>query len=247
LNTSWVFGHNQDTGNTNGSYDGALDEVQFYNRIVSPGEATSLASRPPQPGTSAHLVAPAQNFGSRPTGQYATASTTFFIDPAQTDWVGWNRFPDLRGVSFTTPGELYLGTYTPEVDDHFDLKVSNPLGQTLTVSLDRNGVLGAPIGQQSVVFGSASAAPDVVRGDNFGSGSFFNEAGAFNAIFTVAGNYTFDFSFQNIGGDAGYPDVYLLAHTIPEPGTMSLAGVALFCVGIAVLRRSRLRLTVGCC
>jgi hypothetical protein len=222
LNMKWVFGHNQDAGNTNGSYSGALDEVQFYNRVLTPSDAATLASRPPQPGIVAHLVAPAQYFGVPASGQYATATTTFFVDPAKTDWLAWNRFPDLRAVSDTSPGTLFLGTYTPEVDDYFNLTVTNPLGQSMTVAMDQNGVLGAPIGLQSMIFGTAVAAPDVARGDNFHTPSFFDEAGGFNSIFTTAGNYRFDFSFQNIGGPAGYPDVYLLAHTVPEPSSMIL-------------------------
>jgi hypothetical protein len=237
LNTRWVFGHNQDLGNTNGSLNAALDEVQFYNRILTAGEAASLAARPSQPDLAAHLVVPGQEFGSRPTGQYATASTTLFVDPVATDWLAWNRFPDLRATSNASPGQLFLGTYRPEVDDYFNLKITNPLGQSMTVAMDQNGVLGAPSGQQSVIFGTAAAAPDVVRGDNLGSPSFFNEAGAFNSIFTVAGNYQFDFSFQNIGGPTGYPDVYLLAHTVPESSTMCLVMFATACVGWTRSRR----------
>ena len=230
LNNRWVFGHNQDPGNTNGSWHGALDEIQFYNRVLTAPEVSTLASRPPQPGIAAHLVAPAQHFGSQPVGQYATATTTFFINPATTDWLAWNRFPDLRAVSDSSPGSLFLGAFTPEVDDSFNLTVTNPLGQTLTVAMDRNGPVGEPIGLQSMIFGLASAAPDVVRGDNVGSPNFFNESGGFNSIFSVAGNYRFDFAFQNIGGPAHYPDVYLLAYTVPEPHTASLAITAAICV-----------------
>jgi hypothetical protein len=228
-------------GNTNGSYNGALDEVQFYNRILSPSEVASLAVRPPQPGLTASLVAPSQSFGLKPTGQYATASKSLYIDPAVTSWVAWNRFPELRGVSDTLPGQLLLGTYTPEVDDHFDLTITNPVGQSLSVAMDRNGVLGAPIGQQSVIYGSASVTPDVVRGDNFGDESFFDEAGAFNSIFTVAGIYSFQFSFQNIGGDAGYPDVYLLTQVVPEPGTIGLGATGLGALVLFARRVNRKR------
>jgi hypothetical protein len=239
LNTQWVFGHNQDPGNANGSFNGALDEVQIYNRVLSASDAATLASRPPQPGIAAHLVVPGHSFGFQPVGQYSTASATFFVDPATTDWLAWNRFPDLRAVSNTSPGQLFLGTYTPEVDDYFNLTVTNPLGQKLTVAMDQNGTLGQPMGQQSVIFGTAAAAPDVLRGDNFGTPSFFNEAGAFNSIFTTPGNYRFDFSFQNIGGEANYPDVYLLAHTVPEPGTILSGAIGALLVGFAAIRTRR--------
>jgi hypothetical protein len=126
----------------------------------------------------------------------------------------------LRAVANPATGKLALGSYAPEVDDYFNLTITNPNGQQLTVALDRNNGIGVPSGPQSVVFGTASAAPDVVRGDNLSSPSFFDEAGAFNSLFTVAGNYTFDFSFQNIGGDAGYPDIFLLEHTVGEHGAI---------------------------
>lgn len=50
LNTRWVFGHNQDPGNTNGSWHGALDEIQFYNRVLTASDAAALATVP-EPGT----------------------------------------------------------------------------------------------------------------------------------------------------------------------------------------------------
>ena len=230
LHSRWVFGHNQDPGNTNGSWNGALDEVQFYDSALSPADIAALASRPPQRGIAAHLVAPAQRFGSQPTGEYAAASTTFFVNPAMTKWIAWNRFTDLRAVSDSRPGELFLGAFAPEVDDHFELTITNPAGRFMTVALDQNGVLGAPIGPQSMIFGESSAAPDVVRGDNFGAPSFFDEVGQFNSLFDVSGEYKFDFSFRNIGGDAGYPDVYVLVNTVPEPTSAMMAAAALFAV-----------------
>jgi hypothetical protein len=235
LNTKWVFGHNQGLDNTNGSFHGSLDEIQIYNRVLTAGEAATLASRPPQPGTTAHLAAPLTLYGFRDTGQFATASTTFFVDPANTDWLAWNRFPDRRSVSDASPGQLFVGTRTPEVDDYFNLKITNPLGQSLTLAMDKNDVVGNPTGLQAMIYGTAAAAPDVVRGNNDATPTYLNEAGGFNSIFTVAGNYQFDFSFQNIGGLAGYPDVYLLVHTIPEPTSIGL--IALSVLGIGLVRR----------
>jgi autotransporter-associated beta strand protein len=239
LDAPWVFGHNQDPGNTNGSLYGGLDEIQFYNRVLSASDASALATRPPQPGIAAHLVVPATSYGSQPVGQYATASITLAINPSQTNWIAWNRFPDLRAVSDTLPGEDLLGTYTPEVDDYFNLTVTNPLGQKLTVAMDQNGGLGAPIGQQSLILGASANSPEVVRGDNTGTPYFFNETGAFNSIFTVPGNYEFDLSFQNIGGSAGYPNVYLLVDTTPtpEPSSLALLAVGIFCLAGYGLRR----------
>ncbi|HZZ74161.1 MAG TPA: LamG-like jellyroll fold domain-containing protein [Pirellulales bacterium] len=226
LNSNWVFGHNQTPSNANGSFPGSLDEIQIYNRVLSASDAATLASRPPQPGIAAHLVTPAQKYGNQLAGQFATASTTFYLDPANTQWVGWNRFPDLRATADSMPGQLLLGTYTPEVDDYFKLTVTNPLGQSLTLSMDQNDAIGNPTGLQSLIFGDPANDPTVVRGNNLGSPTFFQETGGFNSLFTVAGNYTFDFSFQNIGGSASYPNIYLLAQSVPEPNSATLAGLA---------------------
>lgn len=46
LNYPWVFGHNQDPGNTNGSWHGALDEIQFYNRVLTVSEIQLLVFDP---------------------------------------------------------------------------------------------------------------------------------------------------------------------------------------------------------
>ncbi len=46
LNRRWVFGHNQDPGNTNGSWHGALDEIQFYNRVLTVNEIQMLVFDP---------------------------------------------------------------------------------------------------------------------------------------------------------------------------------------------------------
>jgi hypothetical protein len=238
LSARWVFGHNQDPFNTNGSWHGALDEVQIYNRVLTASDVSILAARPPQPGISAHLVVPAHDYGSQDTGQFASASTTFFVNPTTTDWIAWNRFPDLRAVADSRPGELFLGTYTPEVDDFFNLKVTNPLGQTLTVAMDQNGVFGEPTGLQSMIDGNAATAPTVLRGNNVGSPNFFDESGGFNSLFTVAGNYTFDFSFRNIGGNANYPDVYLLVHSVPEPSTLCVVGIVIIFIGFLRICRS---------
>jgi hypothetical protein len=87
------------------------------------------------------------------------------------------------------------------------------------MAMDQNDGIGAPLGLQSMIRGTAAVAPDVIRGDNFHTPSIFDEAGGFNSIFTGPGDYTFTFSFQNIGGEAGYPDVYLLLHAAPPlPG-----------------------------
>jgi hypothetical protein len=61
--------------------------------------------------------------------------------------------------------------------------------------------------------------------------SFFDESGGFNSIFSVAGNYKFDFSFQNIGGLANYTDVYLLVHSVPGPNAASIVSICAVVLG----------------
>jgi hypothetical protein len=46
LSTRWVFGHNQGLDNTNGSWHGALDEIQIYDRMLTLSEVQVLASVP---------------------------------------------------------------------------------------------------------------------------------------------------------------------------------------------------------
>ena len=241
LDNKWVFAHEQNPSNNSFSWKGALDEVQLYSSVLSASEIAQLAARPLQPNLTSHLVAAAQSFGSVPTGQYATASTSFFVDPSRTDWIAWNRYPDLRAASESRPGQLLLGALTPEVDDFFNLTITNPLGQQMTVAMDRNGGFGEPMFQQSVIFGTSAAAPDVARGNNLASPSFLNESGAFNSLFSVAGNYSFNFSFQNIGGDGRYPAVYLLVHTVPEPSAFLSASLGFVLLILASASRRRRR------
>ncbi len=210
LNQKWVFGHNQDLGNDSSSWHGLLDDVRLFDRILQQPEAEILAYRPPQPGIVSVLAVPATDFGFQPTGKYDTQQITLNIDPTTIDWLAWNRFPDLRAMELSRGEELLLGTHEIEVDDSFVLTVRNPLGQFLAVELDQNGVMGAPLGPQAVIYGSAAQTPDVLRGDNFQDPNLFNEAGTHNSLFTVAGDYEFTFEFSSIGSLASYPNVWLL-------------------------------------
>jgi hypothetical protein len=45
LNSRWVFGHNQGLDNTNGSFHGALDEIQIYNRVLTVSEIQMLQAQ----------------------------------------------------------------------------------------------------------------------------------------------------------------------------------------------------------
>ncbi len=190
----------------------------------------------------ATLVAPATHFGSPGQGEYDVQTVSLFINPAQTEWIAWNRYPDLQMTVPSRPGEFLLGYDTPEVDDHFVLTVTAPDQSQLAVALDRNGVVGDPIGPQAVIYGDAATTPDVVRGNNGGSISIFDESGTHNSIFNAAGIYDFEFSFRDIGGDARYPDVYLLvADAVPEPSAYAMAGLALVGLGVASWRRKRKR------
>jgi hypothetical protein len=181
---------------------------------------------------------------SFPGAQYDLASVSTFLDPALTSWVAWNDAATVAlsnaGCSAFASGAAgkCLGSLGG-TDDSIQLTVVNPLSASLTVNLDQNTAFGNSFGQQNVIFGTASAAPDAIRrSPSFGIPpnvtTIFNEAGAFNSIFTVAGTYTFNFSFRNAFSIfAGHPDIYLLAEvaqpstSIPEPATLLLVGVGL--------------------
>ena len=42
----WVFGHNQDPGNTNDTLNGQMDEIRIYNRVLSPSDIMQLVPEP---------------------------------------------------------------------------------------------------------------------------------------------------------------------------------------------------------
>lgn len=182
---------------------------------------------------------------SSPGAQYDFASVSRFLDPALTSWVAWNNVATVAlsnaGCSAFAGGAAgkCLGPGGFGTDDFIQLTVVNPLSVSLTVNLDQNTALGNSSGQQNVIFGTASAAPDAIRTSPFfGSPpsvtTIFNEAGAFNSIFTIAGTYIFNFSFRNsFTNSAGHQDIYLLAETaqpstsVPEPATLLLLAIGL--------------------
>lgn len=216
LTQPWVFGHNQDPANHGSSWHGLLDDVRIFNRVLERADVNVLAYRPPQPGLQSVLVAAARDFGVVPAGRFHTERMTLDFDPQTTDWLAWNRFPDLRAMAAGQGQKLFLGSHRPEIDDSVVLTIRNPQGISLTVELDQNGALGAPSGPQAVIYGEASKAPDALRGDNFENPNLFNESGTHNSIFTVAGEYEFTFEFSSIlTSNGGFPDVWLVMQRQP--------------------------------
>ena len=186
--------------------------------------------------------------------QYDVASVSLSLDPASTNWVAWNSTPTVSRTDGSFPGQFFLwGGGGFGTDDFIRITVTNPLGATLSVDLDKNDAFGAhlvPTDPMNVIFGSAAAAPNALRIDAFGSTAgtkrVFNEAGAFNSIFTAAGTYNFTFSFRNAFTTAGgHSDVYLLTDItpteviapVPEPGTGLLVASMLAALGWRVRRR----------
>jgi len=183
--------------------------------------------------------------------QYDFASVTVSIDPALTSWVAWNDTPTVSRGDVNFPGQTFLwGGGGFGSDDFIRLTVTNPLGASLTVDMDKNNAFGAHVltDPMNVIFGTAADAPDALRIDAFGSTAgqrkVFDEAGAFNSIFTTAGNYQFGFSFRDsFCCGAGHSDVYLLveaaqaAPQIPLPASLALMGTGL----LGLLYRERRR------
>lgn len=163
--------------------------------------------------------------------QYDIASVTQYFDPSLTNWVAWGdafsagaTFSGLATCSAFVGGAAgtCIGNHGFGTNDFIRMTLTNPLGVSATLDIDQNDAMGDSFGPQMVLFGTAANAPDVRR-YNFPSGPYYaiNEGGAFNSLFTAAGNYTFQFSFRNMfgsgSGDAGHAYVYLLADVTPPP------------------------------
>ncbi|MCC7485570.1 MAG: PEP-CTERM sorting domain-containing protein [Burkholderiales bacterium] len=154
---------------------------------------------------------------SSPGAQYDFASVTTYINPGLTSWIAWNNAPTLAFANPGCTGGFCLGPGGFGTDDFIRITVTNPSSVSQTVDLDQNTAFGNSFGQQNVVFGAAATAPDAIRtSPSFGSPpsttTIFNEAGAFNGVFTTAGMYRFDFSFRNaFTNSGGHQNIYLLS------------------------------------
>lgn len=198
------------------------------------------------------VTPPYENLDAAPGGaEFNHATVSRFVDPENTNWIAWNECPDLRTVNPVNPKEHLLGiTVMPYigVNDFIRLTVTNPLGRSLTVDIDRNGLDAEPIGTQSVIFGQAELAPDVYRYSPITARTFIlNEAGSHNPIFGPAGTYTFDFSFRNqhlwgASNEASWLLLDVLPSPAPKPVSIGVwfalfyAAVLLFCAAGFYLR-----------
>lgn len=164
---------------------------------------------------------------------YDTKSVTVPIDPAITAWVAWNDLPTADRTSGSYTGCLGPGGFA--TDDFFNLTVTNPLGTQQTVQMDWNNASGVSAGPQAIIFGLVPDTPPVIRSNP----GVFIEDGAFNALFTTAGNYTFKFDFYNDHSyNYGHGDAYLLVQIIPEPTMLTTLGLGLLMLSGT---RSRIR------
>ena len=152
--------------------------------------------------------------------QFDSASVSVFVDPAITQWIAWNDATQVVKTHPSRPGEVFLGPGGIGVDDFIRLTVTRVSpASSLTLDIDQNTGVAVSFGTQNVIFGTAAAAPDVMRapGGFPGPVQFLDEAGSHNSIFTSAGFYNFQFSFRNqFASSAAHPEMWLLQNTVPE-------------------------------
>jgi len=172
---------------------------------------------------------------------YLNVSMSTYIDPSITNWIAWHD----RTTPTVVGGVDYVGSYSwIAVDDYFDLTITNPTGTSATLRMDYNDAWALSSGPQAVIFGTAAAAPNVARwGASWSPSSagtaanpkIFDEAGAFNSLFTTAGTYSFSFKSGNTGASyVSYPDMYLLVDevVVPVPGAVLLGMLGLSVAGL---------------
>jgi hypothetical protein len=143
------------------------------------------------------------------TDPYQTLTVRAHIEPEWISWIAWNDRRDVSLVVASRPNQKLLGPGGFGTDDYIDLTVTDPLGRSMTVKMDQNDKYGASYGPQNLILGSRANAPAAYRkipfGPTAGQELFFDQDGAFNSLFTKAGQYTFTFAFRdNEGGRTGY-------------------------------------------
>lgn len=144
--------------------------------------------------------------------EYDFASVTATFDPAKICWIAWNDTPTVSFTHADRPGKFLLyGGSGQGTNDEILLTVTDPDLNTDAQTIDKNSAAPDPIGIQNVIYGDAKYTPDVYRSRG-GINYFLDEGGTHNGfINTIAGQYTFDFSFINrFGSDGSHNDIYLL-------------------------------------
>jgi hypothetical protein len=148
--------------------------------------------------------------------EYDAATVTAIIDPEVTLWVAWNDAPQVNLERESRPGERYLGPGGFGTDDYIRLTIINPEGFGAYQDFDFNDAHGRWKYRQNVIYGRAQDAPDVFRqhpsfAEPPNQEFFIDEGGTFEDVFTIAGEYRFEFSFCNkYGNSASHPAIYLL-------------------------------------
>ncbi len=185
-------------------------------------------------------------------GEYETATVTVDIDPENTTWIAWNNIPEPQLSLAGHEGKVFFGPGRVVFGGHIIITVTNPDNESLSAMLDYNNDDGISSGTQNVIFGEAETTPDAYRynlEEGPRGGRIFDESGPLNSIFTVAGTYSFKFSFRNDGGKGSHPDTYLLwespaayelvapsldpEHSMPESDTsLGILGYSLLGFGI---------------
>ena len=160
---------------------------------------------------------------AEPNSEISNHTLAVNLDLDRTKWIAWNDASSLVTPHPDQPGEMMLGA-SLGVNDFIRLTVTNPSGLSLSLDIDQNDGSATSFGPQAVIFGQAETAPDVYRfSDITGQSRIFDEAGSHNDIFTESGEYTFQFSMQNVFGSGGQNGTWLLADIAPpEPPPISV-------------------------
>jgi hypothetical protein len=153
---------------------------------------------------------------------YDSSSVELFIDPGAVEWIAISQAEQLEDRG-TGARREDAPDGTPDIlmawiDDYMTVQVSKDGVTSELIVLDENDAMGAPIGNQAIVYGYHPsvwhiAGVDWAADPPYGIYATAPETGELTEFFDEngPGTYTFELSFVNVHTDrAGHGVVYLL-------------------------------------